>query len=450
MIHLKKIKERLNLFIYNSNHVEFIKLQVVLKNIIYKESPSFVISNQNPKMEFNMLFNELNERGLIKQVTNADAISRFFEAKNGSFFIGFDPTADSLHVGHLLQIITAKRMKDAGVSPILLVGGATAQIGDPTGKSDMRKMLSEEELNRNIKAICNQFNKLLPDVTSIVDNNSWIKDLNFIRFIRDIGVHFSVNNMLRADCFKSRIENGGLSVLEFNYMLLQAFDFFHLCSTQNCFLQIGGDDQWSNILAGIDLIRKKTGKEAFGLTIPLLVNSSGQKMGKTEKGAIWLDKNKTSVFDFFQFWRNIPDEDVIKCFMFLTFISVDEIKAIPFSTSDEINAAKKRLAFEITTFVHGKEEAEVVLKQLEALFENNDASMIKEVVISDNIHILDLIVKSGFAKSRNEARNLINGKGISINDTLIIDPTISITKCSFNNSFVLRKGKKNFCKFIIN
>lgn len=396
-----------------------------------------------------MSFDDFVQRGLVKQVTNAEALSKLFNTRGTSFYIGFDPTADSLHVGHLLQIVTAKRLKESGMFPIMLIGGATAQIGDPTGKSEMRKMLSEEELDRNIRAIRSQIIKLLPGFISVVDNASWTTDLNFLRFIREIGIHFSVNNMLRADCFKSRMENGGLSVLEFNYMLLQAFDFFHLFERQKCVLQVGGDDQWSNILAGIDLIHKKTGKEAFGLTLPLLTNSAGQKMGKTEKGAIWLDSSKTSVFEFFQFWRNLPDTDVLKCFKLLTFVPMEEINAIPFSTPSEMNAAKKRLAVEITKFVHGEEEAALALKQAEALFESNDVSSMEVISIEDNTHILDLIIKGGFAKSRTEARNLINGRGISLNDEILTNPTITITKSQFGDDVVVKKGKKNFCRFTI-
>lgn len=396
-----------------------------------------------------MLFDELVQRGLVKQVTNAEAISTVMNTRGTSFYIGFDPTADSLHVGHLLQIITAKRLKDAGMFPIMLVGGATAQIGDPTGKSEARKILSQEELALNIKSIRSQIISLLPGLISVQDNLLWTVNLNLLQFIKEIGAHFSVNNMLRADCFKSRMENGGLSFLEFNYMLLQAFDFFYLFEKQNCVLQIGGDDQWSNILAGIDLIHKKNGREAFGLTLPLLTNSDGQKMGKTEKGAIWLDKFKTSVFDFFQFWRNLPDSDVIKCFKLLTFVPVDEINSIPFTSVEEINSAKKRLAFEITKFVHGNEAAALALKQAEALFEKNDASLINSIFVDDNCSVLDLIIKCKFAKSRTEARNLINNRGVSINDDILTDPTINVTQSKFGNDVIIKKGKKNICRLTI-
>lgn len=396
-----------------------------------------------------MLFDDLVARGLVKQVTNAEGVSQVMNTHGTPFYIGFDPTADSLHVGHLLQIVTAKRLKEGGMFPILLVGGATAQIGDPTGKSEMRKMLTADELAENVRSLRKQLISLMPGLVSVQNNIQWTANLNLLDFIRNIGAHFSVNNMLRADCFKSRMENGGLSFLEFNYMLLQAFDFFHLFEKQKCVLQVGGDDQWSNILAGIDLIHKKTGQEAFGLTLPLLTNSSGQKMGKTEKGTVWLDKFKTSVFDFFQFWRNLPDGDVIKCFKFLTFVPVSEIESIPFTSVQEINAAKKRLAFEITKFVHGNDEAALALKQAEALFEKNDVSLIKATPIDDNQSVLDLLIKCSFAKSRTDARNLINGRGISINDEVLTDPTINITKLKFGNEIVVKKGKKQTSRFTI-
>lgn len=399
-------------------------------------------------MGFVMLFNELVNRGLVKQTTDAIEIQNLLDNKRITFYIGFDPTADSLHVGHLLQLITARRLKNQGHFPILLIGGATAQIGDPTGKSDMRKMLTADELEWNVSAVRSQIISLMPGLCSIVNNADWTNNLNLLSFIQEIGIHFSVNNMLRADCFRSRMENG-LSFLEFNYMLLQAFDFFHLHESQGCTLQVGGDDQWSNILAGIDLVHKKKEKKVFGLTIPLLTNSLGQKMGKTEKGAIWLDKRKTSVFDFFQFWRNLPDADVMKCFKMLTFIPLEEINAIPFTTVAEMNQAKKKLAFELAKLVHGEDEAMLALRQAEALFESKNLSEVDVVSIEDNTHILDLVIRSGFAASRTEARNLINGRGISINDEVLTNPTITVSKLQFGNDVVLKKGKKNFCRFTI-
>jgi tyrosyl-tRNA synthetase len=395
-----------------------------------------------------MIFNDLKNRGLIKQTNNEVKLQQLLDEDQTVFYIGFDPTADSLHIGHLLQLVFAKRLIDKGHQAILLVGGATALIGDPTGKTDMRKMLSFEEIDNNIDKFNCQFSKIIGSGFKTVNNFSWFGIMNWLLTLRDIGPHFSVNNMLRADCFKSRME-GGLSFLEFNYMIMQAFDFFRLHTDINCQLQVGGDDQWSNMLAGINLIHKKSNKEAICLTLPLLTTSTGQKMGKTEKGAIWLDPNKTSVFDFFQFWRNLPDTDVIRCFKLLTFISIEEIENLPFSSVAEINTAKKKLAFEITKIVHGEDQATLVLNQVESLFEKQDVSQMKSHFISDSTSIIDLIVQAKFAKSKTEARNLINGKGISVNDITITDPTLSISEAQFGKEIVVRKGKKNFCKFII-
>jgi len=394
-----------------------------------------------------MIFEELIQRGLIKQSTDHNKIKHLLDNEQISFYIGFDPTAQSLHVGHLLQLITAVRLKNAGHNPIMLVGGATASIGDPSGKSSMRQALDLGQTMSNGSKIAKQIHSFV-DGGDIIDNVSWFGDMNFMWFISEIGRHFSVNNMLRADCFRSRMENG-LSFLEFNYMLMQAFDFFELNKRHNCVLQVGGDDQWSNILAGIDLIHKKTGREAFGLTITLLTNSAGQKMGKTEKGAVWLDKNLTSVFDFFQFWRNLPDSEVINCFKLLTFLPLEEIEKIPFSTIEEINQAKKMLACELTEIVHGMTEAATALKQAEALFEKKEATEIEAISIPDNLSVLDLLVSCKFAKSKTDARNLINGRGISINDITITDPTLHISRLSNDNELMVRKGKKKFCRVII-
>jgi tyrosyl-tRNA synthetase len=399
-----------------------------------------------------MIFNDLLNRGLIKQQTS-EKICNLLNESSITFYIGFDPTADSLHIGHLLQLVTAKRLIDAGHKPIMLMGGATALIGDPTGKTDMRKMLSQDDINKNIKSIESQIKNIVGNIDNpnfVVNNNSWFESMNFLTFIRDIGKHFSVNNMLRADCFKSRLESGGLSFLEFNYMLMQAFDFFRLStSALNCVLQIGGDDQWSNILAGIDLIHKKAGKEVFGLTIPLLVNSSGQKMGKTEKGAVWLSSEKTSVFDFFQFWRNVSDTEVINLFKLLTFVPLSDINKIPFTSVEEINIAKKSLAFEITKIVHGEKESLLALKRADSLFDSKDSSILDSISINNGINILDLIVKCNFAKSKTEARNLINGKGITINNNVITDPTIIVDLSKFGEELLVKKGKKNFCRLTI-
>lgn len=395
------------------------------------------------------LFEDLEARGLIKQTTNTDKIRELLNEGHITFYIGFDPTANSLHVGHLLQLTTARRLANAGHFPIMLVGGATAQIGDPSGKTNMRPMLEEHQVEENIREIEPQIKKIVGENWLLINNKKFIQHTSFLSFIREFGPLFSVNNMLRADCFKSRLEHG-LSFLEFNYMILQAIDFWRLFVWRDCVLQIGGDDQWSNILAGIDLIHKKEGKESFGLTLPLLTTSDGTKMGKTEKGAVWLsEEGPTSIFDFFQFWRNIPDADVMKCFKQLTFLSLEEIAAIPFTTVEEINAAKKRLAVEITTIVHGAIAAAITLELVEELFEGKNPSVIEATSIINNCHILDLIVQSGFAKSRTDARNLIGNRGITVNSQVIDNPTITISRAIFGSDIVIKKGKKSFKRFLI-
>lgn len=386
------------------------------------------------------IFEDLEQRGLIKQTTNAEKLRQLLNSDTPvTFYIGFDPTADSLHVGHLLQVVTAKRLADAGHRPIMLVGGATALIGDPTGKSEMRKMLSHSEIRVNGEAIGEQIRKIMGREIELVNNLTWFDDADFLSLLRTIGPFFSVNNMLRAECFKSRMEHG-LSFLEFNYMIMQAQDFRMLHLEEDCVLQIGGDDQWSNILAGIDLIHKKHGHEVFGLTLPLLVNSDGTKMGKTEKGAVWLDPDKTSPFEFFQFWRNIPDDQIDKCFLFFTNIETGP---------KDINLQKKILAFEITKLVHGESIARQALEQAEALFEKRDTSTLEAIFIQEGTHVLDLLMVCGFAKSRTDGRNLISNRGISINQEVIADPTTIISRNHFGNELIVKKGKKNFCRLLI-
>lgn len=395
------------------------------------------------------IFDELESRGLVKQTTNAEKIRKLLNEEQITFYIGFDPTADSLHIGHLLQLVTAKRLTDAGHRAIMLIGSATAQVGDPTGKNEMRKMLNSAELWKNEKSIEFQIQHLVPQGI-FAHNTAWFThaaDMGFLEFIKDIGPHFSINNMLRAECFKSRMENGGLTFLELSYMLMQAFDFLKLTEWfgANTQLQIGGDDQWSNILAGIDLVRRKKNKEVFGLTLPLLVNSDGTKMGKTEKGAVWLDPNKTSPFEFFQFWRNIPDDQIEKCLLFFTDMKPGDF----IESSLSINQHKKNLAFEITKLVHGEEEAQKALEQAKSLFESRDSSTVEATSIENGIQLLDLLVRGGFAKSRTDARNLISGRGIAINDEVITDSTLVIKHSSFGTDFTVRKGKKHFGRFVI-
>lgn len=393
-------------------------------------------------------FEDLEQRGLIKQITNAEKLRQLLNSDTPvTFYIGFDPTADSLHVGHLLQIVTAKRLADAGHKPIMLIGGATALIGDPTGKSEMRKMLSHSDIRMNGEAIATQIKKIMGEDCEIVSNMQWFDDADFLTILRTIGPFFSVNNMLRAECFKSRMEHG-LSFLEFNYMIMQAQDFRMLHLEEGCTLQIGGDDQWSNILAGIDLIHKKHAKEVFGLTLPLLVNSDGTKMGKTEKGAVWLDPDKTSPFEFFQFWRNIEDAKVKQCINFFTQEICPAFNEIT-SQFESINSAKKFLAFEVTRLVHGIEVARQVLEQAEALFEKRDTSTLEAIPVVEGANVLDVLIKCGFAKSRTDGRNLISNRGITINQEVLTDPTTVISKTKFGNELVVQKGKKHFCRLLI-
>lgn len=396
------------------------------------------------------VFEDLERRGLVKQVTDREKVCALLEAEEAqTFYLGVDPTADSLHVGHLLPLVTAKRLMDAGHKALILIGTATASIGDPSGKSHARPMMDTTTIEENAWAIKEQIARILKidlnKFDTFVDNLSWFEGEMFLEFLREVGPHFSVNNMLRAECFKSRLETG-LSFLEFNYMIMQAFDFLilHNCK-DHCRLQIGGDDQWSNMLAGIDLIHKKTGAEAFALTLPLLVNSDGTKMGKTERGTVWLDANKTSPFDFFQFWRNIPDDKVRECVNMFTPIDPSTFD----KQFDNINEAKKFLAVTVTTLVHGWETAQQALEQAEALFEKKDTSVANTIQVSEGSHILDAIIKCGFAKSRTDARNLILNRGITINEEVQTNPTLIISKDIFGNDLILKKGKKHFCRLLI-
>jgi tyrosyl-tRNA synthetase len=390
------------------------------------------------------IFDELQQRGLVKQTTNMEKVRHLLNNEQITFYIGFDPTAESLHVGHLLQVITAKRLAMAGHKPIMLVGSATASIGDPTGKTEMRPMLNEETLAHNNKKIQFQILDIMRPIHNFVTTNnlSWFEGMELMTFLREVAPHFSVNNMLRAECFKARMEHG-LSFLEFNYMLFQAFDFFMLNKKHGCTLQIGGDDQWSNMLAGIDLIHKKIGQETFCMTLPLLTNSDGTKMGKTEKGAVWLDKNKTSVFDFFQFWRNIPDTELEKCINQLTFLPIVSLNHPSLIT---LNKLKKELAFEVTKLVHGENEAKAALAKAEALFESQDTSSLETVLIEEGAQLLDVLVKNSFAKSRTDARNLISNKGIFVNDQVVQNPLLVLTK-ELGEEIIIRKGKKSFGRF---
>ncbi|NLM36034.1 MAG: tyrosine--tRNA ligase [Clostridiales bacterium] len=402
------------------------------------------------------VFDVLLERGYIKQLTHEAEIKELLEKEKVTFYIGFDPTADSLHVGHFLQLMVMAHMQRAGHFPIALIGGGTAMIGDPSGKSDMRRMMTREEIEHNGNCFKAQMSRLVDfseGKALMLNNADWLLDLNYVNFIREIGVHFSVNKMLTAECFKQRLEKG-LSFLEFNYMLMQGYDFLELNRKYGCVMELGGDDQWSNILAGVDLIRRKEGKPAYGMTFTLLTNSEGKKMGKTEKGAVWLDKEKTSPYEFYQYWRNIDDSDVEKCLALLTFLPMDEVRRLGALQGAEINEAKKVLAYEVTKIIHGEEEAEKAKSAAEALFsgagnlENVPTSAITKDAL--NRPILDVLVELKILPSKGEGKRLIQQNGLSINDTKIADINRVLVEEDFKNGYALiKRGKKNYNRIVI-
>ncbi len=408
-------------------------------------------------MENYNVYDVLKERGFLKQLTHEEEMKEIFAKEKVTFYIGFDPTADSLPIGHFIAMMFMSHMQKAGHRPIALVGGGTAMIGDPSGRTDMRKMLTKEEIDHNISCIKGQLSRLIDfsDDKAILENNAdWLLDLNYVDFIRDIGSHFSVNRMLTAECFKQRLEKG-LSFLEFNYMLMQGYDFYVLNKKYDCTMELGGDDQWSNILAGMELIRRKEGKSAYGMTCSLLTNSEGNKMGKTANGAVWLDPNKTSPFEFYQYWRNIDDADVEKCLCLLTFVPMDEVRRLSALEGAEINEAKKVLAYEVTKLIHGEEEAEGAKKAAEALFSGGvDMSNVPTVEIAEDMKsalILDIIAQTGIVPSKKEGRRLIEQGGLTINDIKIED-----VNEIFNESYLekdgyalIKRGKKKFYKLVI-
>jgi tyrosyl-tRNA synthetase len=402
------------------------------------------------------VYDTLLERGYIKQLTHEVEIKKLLMKEKVTFYIGFDPTADSLHVGHFLQMMVMAHMQRAGHRPIALIGGGTAVVGDPSGKSDMRKMLTMEEIEHNSNCFKVQMAKFIDftDGKAIMANNAdWLLKLNYVEFIREIGVHFSVNRMLTAECFKQRLEKG-LSFLEFNYMLMQGYDFLELNRKYGCNLQLGGDDQWSNIIAGADLIRRKEAKPAFGMTFTLLTNSEGKKMGKTENGAIWLDKEKTSPYDFYQYWRNVNDADVEKCLSLLTFLPMDQVKRLGALKDEAINEAKKVLAFEVTKLIHGEEEANKARAAAEALFSSGkDMSDVPTVSITKdkiNSPIIDILAETKMVVSKGEARRLIEQGGLSINGVRVTDISAILTEVDFaGGSVLVKRGKKNYNKIII-
>ena len=395
------------------------------------------------------LYDELKARGLIAQVTDEDEIRKMINAGKATFYIGFDPTADSLHVGHFMALCLMKRLQMAGNKPIALLGGGTGMIGDPSGKSDMRKMLTKEDIEHNIACFKKQMSRFIDfsDGKAIMVNNAdWLMNLNYIDVLREVGACFSVNKMLTFECYKQRMERG-LTFLEFNYMIMQSYDFYKLFQDYGCNMQFGGDDQWANMLGGTELIRKKLGKDAHAMTITLLLNSEGKKMGKTEKGAVWLDPEKTSPYDFFQYWRNVADADVMKCIRMLTFIPLEQIDEMDKWEGSQLNKAKEILAYELTKLVHGEEEANKALEGARSLFggAGNTANMpTTQVALTDGkIGILDLLVSIKFAPSKREARNLISGKGIYVDEVCIEDPNAQIEVAG---EVIVRKGKKSFMK----
>ena len=386
----------------------------------------------------------LRDRGFVKQVVFEEDLYKLLGEKSVTFYIGFDPTADSLHVGHFVQLMAMAHMQRAGHKPIALIGGGTAMVGDPSGRTDLRSMMTKETIAHNCECFKKQMQKFVDfsDGQAVMVNNAdWLLNLNYVDFLRDVGMHFSVNKMLTAECFKKRLEKG-LSFLEFNYMLMQSYDFLVLAQKHDCLLQLGGDDQWSNMLFGADLIRRKERKDAFAMTFSLLTTSEGAKMGKTAKGAVWLDPDKTSPYDFFQYWRNVADADVEKCLKLLTFVDLEEIAELCKYRDERINQAKVRLAYELTSLVHGQETAEKVKQQVSAAFSNNQENMLTKEVLADNV--IDCLVEVGFAKSKGEARRLIEGGGVSVDDTKVSAFDFVLPK-----QFVLHKGKKAHIKVVL-
>ena len=399
------------------------------------------------------IYEELVARGLIAQVTDENEIKELINGGKAKFYIGFDPTADSLHVGHFMALCLMRRLQLAGNQPVVLIGGGTGHIGDPSGRTDMRSMMTKETIEHNCECFKKQMSKFInfegENSAIVVNNADWLLSLNYVELLREVGGCFSVNNMLRAECYKQRMEKG-LSFLEFNYMIMQSYDFYYLFKNYGCNMQFGGDDQWSNMLGGTELIRKKLGKDAYAMTITLLMNSEGKKMGKTAKGAVWLDPNKTPPYEFYQYWRNVGDADVLKCIKMLTFIPLEEIEKMEKWEGAELNKAKEILAFELTKLVHGEEQALIAEKQTKAVFGGGDATdmPVKEISKS-TATILDVLVEVALCKSKGEARRLIEGNGVSINDDKVSINDLSIEKYLEKGEFILHKGKKVHYKIIL-
>ena len=404
------------------------------------------------------LYDELVARGLIAQVTNEDEIRDMIDNGKAIFYIGFDPTADSLHVGHFMALCLMKRLQMAGNRPIALIGGGTAMIGDPSGRTDMRSMMTRETIQHNCDCFKKQMERFIEfgeGKAMMVNNADWLLNLNYVDVLREVGACFSVNNMLRAECYKQRMEKG-LSFLEFNYMIMQSYDFYHLYQTYGCNMQFGGNDQWSNMLGGTELIRKKLGKDAHAMTITLLLNSEGKKMGKTAKGAVWLDPNKTSPFEFYQYWRNVEDADVLKCIRMLTFLPLEEIDAMSDWKDAKLNEAKEILAYELTKLVHGEEEADKAKAAAKALFVGggDDANMPTTEIPADKlvdgkIGILNLMVACGLAPSNKQARQLVEQGGVLVNDEKVPSAQFAVTEEMLKEGVKIRKGKKVFHKAVL-
>ena len=404
------------------------------------------------------VYDELVARGLIAQVTDEEEIKKLINEGKAVFYIGFDPTADSLHVGHFMALCLMKRLQMAGNKPIALIGGGTAMIGDPSGRTDMRQMMTKETIAHNVECFKKQMSRFIDfgeDKALLVNNADWLMNLNYVELLREVGPHFSINRMLNAECYKQRMEKG-LSFLEFNYMIMQSYDFYALFQKYGCNMQFGGDDQWSNMLGGTRLIHYKLGKDAYAMTINLLLNSEGKKMGKTQSGAVWLDPEKTSPFDFYQYWRNVADDDVLKCLRMLTFLPLEQIDEMDTWEGGQLNQAKEILAYELTKLVHGEEEAKKAQDSAKALFASGNAADMPEVVLTDDdfeegsIGILRLLVKAGLAPSNGEARRNVEQGGVSVDGEKVTDPKAQLTKDTFaGDGVVLKRGKKKFMKIVL-
>ena len=404
------------------------------------------------------VYEELQARGLIAQVTNEEEIRKMVNEGRAVFYIGFDPTADSLHVGHFMALCLMKRLQMAGNKPIALIGGGTGMVGDPSGRTDMRTMMTVETIQHNCDCFKKQMSRFIDfseGKAMMVNNAEWLMNLNYIDFLREIGPHFSVNNMLRAECYKQRMEKG-LSFLEFNYMLMQSYDFYELFQRDGCNMQFGGDDQWSNMLGGTELIRRKLGKDAHAMTITLLLNSEGKKMGKTQSGAVWLDPNKTTPFEFYQYWRNVGDADVLKCLRMLTFLPLEQIDEMDKWEGSQLNQAKEILAYELTSLVHGEEEAKKAQESARALFAGGAAAEMPTAELSDadlsdgSIDLLSIVQKSGLCASRSEARRNVEQGGVSVDGEIVKDIKSVYTKEQLSGEgIVVKRGKKNFRRVVV-